>query len=200
MDSTHDKPSAREIIDPSTLEAIGQFRRTHALRGELNAELYDDLSAEQLRELIFVIVNIDGIPTPFRIESIRPKGAVTILVKLAGIDSADSASVFVNQTIYADTQRLETCRPTDEEDMEEEGVYAADLTGYRAEDMQGSELGVIERVDLSTANPLLELLTETGQTILIPVNGPFISHIDPEARIVAISAPDALLGLNIKKL
>lgn len=192
--------TVHEIINPSTLEEIGKFRRTHALQGEINAEVYDDLSDEQMRELAFVIVEIDGIPTPFRIESVRTKGAVSMLIKLAGVDSADSASTFVNQLIYADARALEAC--TSEEDdvpSDREGVYAIDLAGYSAVDTLGNELGTVEHVDVSTANPLLELFTEEGQTVLIPLNGPFIADVDMQKQVVTIDAPDALLGLNVKK-
>lgn len=190
--------TVHEIIDPSTLEEIGKFRRTHALRGELNAEVYDGLDEQQLSQLAFVIVEIDGIPTPFRMESIRLKGASTMLIKLAGVDSADRAACFVNQPIYADTQTLESFLPDDDEENDDDGVYAADLIGYRAVDTDGREIGAVQYVDVSTANPLMELLTANGQTVLIPVNGPFIVNIDPESKVVEIEAPDTLLGLNAK--
>lgn len=193
--------TVREIIDPSILEEIGKFRRTHALRGELNAEFYDELSVEQLMQLVFLIVEIDGIPTPFRIESIRPKGAVTMLVKLAGVDDADNAATFINKPIYADESALDACC-SDEDRVEddEEGVYAQELTGYKAVDSQGNNIGVVENVDTSTANPLLEIESVGGQKILIPVNGPFIQYIDLNTKVVIIDAPDELLGLNKKKV
>lgn len=65
---------------PEHYKAIGIFKRTHALKGELNASL--EVEDEYLIQSQWIIVEIEGIPTPFYIESIRPKGATTSLLKL----------------------------------------------------------------------------------------------------------------------
>ena len=58
------------MIYSTDIEQIGKFLKTHALKGELNAQL--EIDADFLRPEIPIIMDIDGIFVPFYPESVRP--------------------------------------------------------------------------------------------------------------------------------
>lgn len=177
------------MILPERLQVIGRFQRTHALRGELNAQL--DVADEFLADNPWVIVDMEGIPTPFRVESVRPKGATTSLLKLRGVDTEEKARLFVNRSIQADPALVAEWQGDDGE-----GMYATDFEGYRVLDADGSEVGVISGVNLSSEdNPLFEVSTPDGRTVLVPVADELIQNYDPDAKTISINIPEGLLDL-----
>lgn len=174
---------------PERLSSIGKFRRTHALRGELNAEL--EVDDTFLEEYPWVIISMEGIPTPFRVEGIRPKGATTSLIKLRGIDSEEQAKELVNRDIEVDADMLEEYSGDDAD-----GMYAADFIGYNVLDEAGHTLGVIAGVNLvSEENPLFQVHDVEGKEVLIPVADELIMAYDPEERTITMTIPEGLLEL-----
>lgn len=174
---------------PEHYKAIGIFKRTHALKGELNASL--EVEDEYLIQSQWIIVEIEGIPTPFYIESIRPKGATTSLLKLKSIDDEQQAQKFVNHTIFTDADVLTHWLAEDSE-----GMYASDFKGFTLFDEDGNTLGVIEDVNLnSEMNPLFEVLSTEGKSLLVPVADDLIQSYDTEAQTITMSIPQGLLEI-----
>lgn len=177
------------MIIPERLQTIGRFQRTHALRGELNATL--DVEDDFLVENPWVIVDMEGIPTPFRVETVRPKGATTSLLKLLGIESEEQARMFVNRPIQADADIVSKWLNDDKD-----GMYAADFQGYTLFDTEGTEIGPITGVNFSSEeNPLFEVKAGDGRTVLVPVADELIESYDPEAKTIVMDIPVGLLEL-----
>lgn len=177
------------MIIPERLQTIGRFQRTHALRGELNAVL--DVDDDFLVEHPWVIVDMEGISTPFRVETVRPKGATTSLLKLRGVDTEQQARLFVNRPVQADADLLSKWIKDDED-----GMYADDFQGYTLLDAEGTEIGEITGVDLSSEdNPLFELTTKDGRMVLVPVANELIESYDPDTKTIVMDTPVGLLEL-----
>lgn len=177
------------MILPERLQAIGRFQRTHALRGELNAQL--EVDDEFLVANPWVIVDMEGIPTPFRVESVRPKGATTSLLKLRGVDTEEQARVFVNREVQADAAFVAEWIGD-----EGEGMYAADFIGYNLSDTDGDEVGTITGVNLSSEdNPLFEVSLPDSRIVLVPVADELIESYDPDAGTIVMNIPTGLLDL-----
>ncbi len=182
------------MIGKDDIEAIGKFLKTHALKGELNVQL--DIDADFIRPDIPLIVKRDGIPVPFFISSVRPKGHFASLVKLDGIDSEEDAREFINQIIYA--RKTDVAGYLGEDSDQEEGLYIDDMIGFRIVDAYTEKIvGKIERVDLSTANALFVTSTPDGE-IFIPAAAELISGVDPVSRTVTVEIPKGLMNLNSK--
>lgn len=174
------------MIKESELTDVGKLFKPHGIKGELNAELDFDLTPDDLRCLI---LDIDGIYTPFFVESARPKGTGRWLFKLEGINDERQAAPLVNHEIYALTSEL----PFEPEDGE--GVHLFDLIGYTLFD--GEEpVGEITDIDDATVNLLLIVHTPAGKTVYVPFAPEFVAAIDPEQKKVVMNIPEGILDLN----
>jgi 16S rRNA processing protein RimM len=176
------------MIDREDICAIGSFRKTHALKGELNAVF--DIFADFLDADDCLILEMDGIFVPFFIESIRPKGNMSSLIKLCNVESEEAARRFVNKDIYIRKDSL-----PEEFDSDEEGAYAEDFIGYKVVDINIGYLGDIIGIDDSTDNYLFEV-SNNDKTILIPVAQEFIREISDENKILEMELPEGLINLN----
>lgn len=174
------------MIKESELTEVGKLFKPHGIKGELNAELDYDLTPDDLRCLI---LNIDGIYTPFFVESSRPKGTDRWLFKLEGINDERQAAPLVNHEIYAVTAEL----PFDAEDGD--GVHLFDLIGYELVDGE-TTVGEITDIDDATANLLLIVRTPAGKTVYVPFAGEFVAAIEPENKRVVMNLPEGILDLN----
>lgn len=182
------------MIRKEDITEIGKFQKTHALKGELN--LYLDVNEEILNSNIPIIVETEGILVPYFIESIRPKGKHTFLVKLEGIDSEEEAKKFVNNSLYALKEDLKTFYQTEEG---EELITEDTLVGYIVIDSEtGIKIGEITYIDSSTSNILMHIETPSGETVYIPVVEEWIMGIEPESKEIEMALPDGLINLNIK--
>lgn len=178
------------MIDPGNLTIIGKFRKTHALKGELNATM--DVDSDFLSSGDSFIVEMDGIFVPFFVESIRSKGSSGVLIKIDHIDTEDSARRFVNKDIYADRNKV---REFEDDEDGEEGLYAEDLVGFEVYLPDGNLLGKVERVDISTANVLLEVDCD-GRELLIPLADEFIVELNPEEKKIIMDIPEGIIELS----
>lgn len=179
------------MIEAKDIAEVGQFFKTHALRGELNAVF--DIDAGGLTPETPLVIDMDGIFVPFFIETIRSKGARASLVKLQGIDTEAEARDFVNKAIYIRNADYETLS---DEDEEGEGGYADEFIGYRVCDAVHGEIGTIEDVDLSTQNALFIVGNPDG-TVYIPISEDFIDNIDTESRVIQMNLPEGIVNLNL---
>lgn len=178
------------MILKEDLIKVGKFQKTHALKGELN--MISDIDSEYFEEGNPMIVEYEGIPVPYYVESIRKKGSTSYLVKLEGVETEETASTFVNKEIMI--------LKKDAEEWLGEEIYESDaLTGYQVIDSDSKvKIGEIVDVDYSTANLLFIVENEEGDEIMVPANEDLILKIDDEAKSIIMKLPDGLINLNLK--
>lgn len=179
------------MIDKKELIEIGKFFKTHALKGELNTQL--DISPDFFEEGNPLIVEYDGIPVPFFISTIRPKGKSTYLIKIDGVDSETEARVFVNKIIYA--IKTEAINFMEELDI----PIPNEFDGYEIIDSEsGNKIGKVVDLDDSTQNVLFIVEDELGDTVMIPASDDFIIEIDDENKKITMKLPEGLVEINRK--
>ena len=178
------------MIEAKDIVEAGQFFKTHALKGELNAVI--DVDASEITADMPLVMDIDGIFVPFFVESIRSKGARASLVKLQGVDSEAEARKFVNKTFYLRSADYEALS----DDEEEDGGYADEFIGYTVRDTAHGTVGTIEDVALSTQNALFIVCNPEG-TVYIPISEDFIDNIDTENRVIQMTLPEGIVNLNM---
>lgn len=141
------------------------------------------------------VCEMDGIPVPFFIESIRSKGSRGALIKPEDINNEGKAKLLAGKEFYIIKDDL---LEFEHHDAVEDagGAYADDLIGYTVTDIHAGPLGEITDIEDSTANLLFILRTPAGKTLYIPVAEPFIKSINPQTRSVETSLPDGLVDLN----
>lgn len=176
------------MIRKEDVTVVGKFQRTHALHGELNAML--DIDCGFLEEDHPLIIEIEGIFVPFYLESVRPKGSCSSLIKLKGVDCEDEAGNFVNKDIYALKDDV-----AEYGGKNEEGDYADDFVGYRILTTDGNYVGEITDLDFTTENVLF-IVNAGDKEIYIPVADEYIIDIDGQDKTLTMNLPEGLLDMN----
>jgi len=180
------------MIEKKEITQIGKFRKTHALKGELNATL--DVDTDFLSPGDPIIVELDGIYIPFYVKSIRPKGAFGVLIRIDNVETEECARKFVNKDIYAQKDKVRKFEAGEDDDAE--GFYADDLVGFYVYDESGAILGKIESVDTSTANVLLEIRAKDDSSIMLPLADDLIIDLRQEDNAIVMDIPEGILNLN----
>lgn len=176
------------MIARDSLTEVGTLFKPHGIKGELNAELDEGLGPDDLR---CIVLDIDGIFTPFFLEGFRPKGADRWLLKIDGIDTERQAAEVVNHQVYALTDEL----PEEWRGGDGDGVHLFDLVGYTLFDGE-SAIGEIAGIDDSTANVLLIVRASDGRTVYVPFAEEFLTEIDTDARRLVMDVPRGIINLN----
>ena len=166
------------------LTEIGSFGKPHGIKGEISASI--DIDGIELCRDDFVFACIDGLDVPFRVTDIRTKGSGYLLT-LKGINDEKSAALLANKALMM---------PDIEIDEASDQIYLEDLIGYTVTD-DGTTVGKILGYEEPTAdNPLFEVETPQGETILIPANDELICDIDFDKETIEMDLPSGLIGLN----
>lgn len=155
---------------------IGTLRRPHGKIGEVQCQM-DNEYWDNSETAEFLILRLDNILVPFRVTDWRGKGSDTLIFRLAGIDSEESASRLTGTEAYI-------LRRDINEDVEEELTWQQ-LVGYRVQDTDQGNLGEVTDVDETTINTLITL--SDGR--LIPIHEDFIVEVDEENRVLTITLP-----------
>ena len=177
--------SSKEVIE------AGQVLKPHGYKGELNAvadfpaEIFD---APELP----VIFDIDGILTPFFLESVRGKGSEGLLLKFDGMDSDTQVRRLVNRVFYLRRTDVAEILGVDPDELDDSGYD--DIAGYDVIDSKFGRIGRIDSVESGVEYDYLSVTTEKKSEILIPCVEDYILDIDDNLRIVSISLPDGFLA------
>ncbi len=121
-----------------------------------------------------VFISFDGLPVPFFIEEVTPRGGAKYFVKLEDIDSLEAAEELVGK----------------DADFEEDGEdYADEIIGYTLCNQNGTPVGKITAYEDIPGNPCLEI---EGGT-LVPCPDELIVKVDNRNRKIWLEIPDGLL-------
>lgn len=165
------------------LVELGRIQRAHGIKGELHLVLNAALD-EIPEQLGWVFLDIEGIPTPFFAEQIRPKSNSSLILKLRDIDSIDDTEELLGLTALIPAALL----PQTDDDE----IALADLVGYQVQSPEGEVLGTItDYVDYGL-NAVFTLRTTTDE-VLIPAADELIVEYDDDKRLLTMDLPEGLL-------
>lgn len=160
-----------------SLLQIGKVLKSNGTDGGLLMGFRDiDLEDISLEEPVFIY--FDGLPVPFFIENLTPRGNDKAIVHLNDVRDLKDAEEIVGQAVFADYL---------EEEDEEDGFGA--LIGWTV-------VGAGKVTDFLDfpANPCLEVMTDKGE-VIIPLHEDLIISMDPKRREIRMNIPDGLLDL-----
>lgn len=164
---------------------IGVIGRPHGLAGEVSMHFTDDVFDRVDADYLFI--EVEGILVPFFMETYRFKSDSTALLKFIDIDSVEQA------------RRLTECRvffPRSLSDSDDEDISLSELVGFSLKDSStGQTVGLIEAVDETTINTLLEVTTPEGHDLLIPFDPDLVDNIDMEQQQLTLHIPEGLLNM-----
>lgn len=170
------------MIAPDSVYQIGQITRTHGVRGEVNFSFTHDVFDRAEAE--YLVLDIDGILTPFYIEEYRFRSDTAALVKFVDYDTATQACELCGAAVYF-PHALTPALADDEEYTWQQ------LLGFAVEDATVGTLGRVDAVDDTTQNVLLNVGAH-----LIPAVPAFVQRIDVAERIIYVDVPAEILHLN----
>ena len=173
------------MIKEQDVYKIGRVGKTHGVNGELQVQVSDDVFDRVDSE--YLILRIDGIFVPFFMEEYRFRSDTTVIMKFCDVDTEDGARRLTGCDVYFPR---EIAGESDDE------MSLAQIQQFTVVDANThKEIGKIIAIDDSTANTLLEVSTNEGDSILIPVHDNLIANIDVKAMTVTMLLPEGLLEL-----
>lgn len=180
------------MIRRSDLALIGRINKTHGIKGELSISFFDEGVADALAENSCLIMDMDGIFTPFYVKGVRPRSAEALLVTFDGYESQETVAPWVGKDVYAERDKMPAQAESDDND--DDGLYAGQLIGYHALDSQDQHIGEIVDIDDATENVLFVIEGE-DKTYYVPVVDEFITEIDTEHSIIRFDLPEGMLQI-----
>jgi len=174
------------IISKDKCYYLGYLSKTHGYKGGLIA-FFDVDDIREYRKLDHVIVDLNGVLTPFFIETINLKEKNFVHLKIEGINDEESAGEIAGNDLYLPLEDLPEL-PDDE-------YYLHDLVGMIVNDANVGEVGTVQQVIDYTNNPMLQIM-QGDDEILIPLIDNFVKKVNKKARIIQIDVPEELLDIN----
>lgn len=159
---------------------IGYFNKTHGHNGEINLAVEVQFDYEECQ---FIFVNIDGLPVPFEIDSVRERNDNTLLVAFQRMDN-DRLQTLVKQDAFVDDKFIIN---------DEDGMNAAYYIGHILTTEKGEFIGKITDYDDSTENILFSIQDNDGNVHYVPAAA--IEIIDISNKCIKCHLPDGLMDL-----
>jgi 16S rRNA processing protein RimM len=167
--------------DNTEWATIGKIVAPFGVHGELKVRLLTDIP-NRFAELDTVHVGPEH--TRYSIQSVRPYKGEMVVLRLKGINDANSAESMRNLDLQIPENQLAKLPP--------DSYYQHDILGLRAFTMDGRNLGHIIDIIVTGSNDVYTIKTPEGKQILIPAIKDVIKQIDLIRRTMYI---DPLPGL-----
>lgn len=127
-----------------------------------------------------VLIDFDGLPAPFFIESCTRRGSGKYIIHLTDVCNLEDAEELVGRFLWSDE--------VDEDDDE-----AQDFTGWKVLN-RGDYIGTVTDYEPIPGNLCLYLKpAEDADEIIIPLHEDLIISIDEESLTLNLNLPDGLL-------
>ena len=166
---------------------VGKIVKKYSFKGELLIKLDTD-EPEQFENLESVLINLRGNLVPFFIESSQLHKSELLRVKFEEVDTEDDADSLMKSELYLPLSFLP--------ELEEDKFYYHEIIGFKVEDKNFGNVGIISGVNDSTAQALFEI-DRNGTEILIPMNDEFIIKVDKPNKTIFVETPEGLIDLYI---
>jgi 16S rRNA processing protein RimM len=160
---------------------IGVIVASFGVHGELKVHLLTDIP-NRFAELDIVYVGPEH--TRYPIQSVRPYKGEMVVLKLDGINDANTAESLRNLDLQIPESKLAKLPP--------DSYYQHDILGLRVFTMDGRNLGHITDIIVTGSNDVYTIKTADGKQVLIPAIKDVIKQIDLIRRTMYI---DPLPGL-----
>lgn len=174
------------IISHKDCFNLGHIAKSKGFKGELSLFLDVD-EPENYRDLDRILVDMNGVLTPFFIDSMRLKENGYADIKLEGVETKDDSVRLSGKQVFLPI--------TDLPPLPDDEYYLHDLEGMKVIDATHGALGQVEKVLDYSNNPLIEV--HDGQNeVLIPINDLFVKNVDKSKKEILVDLPEGLIDVN----
>lgn len=164
---------------------IGKIGRPHGVNGEMIFTFTDDVFDRADTDCI--LLRIDGIMVPFFIDEYRFCSDETALLRLDGVDTPERARELAGSEVFF-------LRALADDAYEAESPSA--VVGYTVVNAaDGTTVGDIKSVDMTTSNALFEIDAPDGRRLLVPAAEEYVKGIDDAEKRIMVELPEGLLDL-----
>lgn len=174
------------IISHKNCFNLGHIAKSKGFKGEVSLFLDVD-DPENYRNLDRILIDLNGVLTPFFIEAMRLKENGYADIKLEGVETKDDSVRIAGKQVYLPITDLPT--------LSDDEYYLHDLEGMEVSDETLGTLGKVIKVLDYSNNPLLEV--NDGKTeVLIPINELFVKKVDKAKKLISVDLPEGLVDVN----
>ncbi len=166
---------------------IGQIAKLHGYKGGVSLFL-DVTHPEEYIDTETFFVDVEGILTPFFIESFKLKNKGFAAVKFQGVDTEQNARSLIKKKVYLPETELK--------ELDQSSFYDHEVIGYSIEDIVKGPIGKVTGVADLKLNPLL-IIDFNGKEILLPLFDGLIVNVDRESNQLKVNAPEGLIDLYL---
>ena len=166
---------------------IGQIAKLHGYKGGVSLFL-DVTHPEEYMDIESFFIEIDGLLTPFFVESFKLKNKGFAAVKFQGIDSEQEARSLLKKKVFIPESELK--------ELDESNFYDHEVIGYEVEDVVKGEVGKVTAIADLKQNPLL-VIEFKDKEILLPIFEGLIVKVDRKLKKLKVKAPDGLIDLYL---
>lgn len=167
---------------------IGYISRSHGVQGDVL--IIPDIYAPTLFDVLDLvhIENARGELVPARIESVRVQeknNRLSFFVKFEHVTDRTQAEDLKNFVVFADSEIVESLLDSDE---------TVNLTSFDVW-ADGNHIGSVNGMMDTAAHPILQVVTQEQDQLLIPVVDEYVTDIDEEKQKIQCKNLDQLRGL-----
>ena len=166
---------------------IGQIAKLHGYKGGVSLFL-DVTHPEEYMDMESFFIEIDGILTPFFVDSFKLKNKGFAAVKFQGIDTEQEAKSLLKKKVFIPETELR--------ELDESNFYDHEIIGYEVEDVVKGKIGKVTAIADIKQNPLL-VIEFKDKEILLPIFEGLIIKVDRKLKRLKVKAPDGLIDLYL---
>ena len=164
------------------LQQIARVLKSNGTEGGILAG-FRGISPEELEIGEPVFIYFDGLPVPFFITGLTPRGTSKAIITFDGVNCLKDSEELVGKDIFIDGDLLENASGDDSPEA---------LVGWTVLDERGGKLGEISGFEDIPGNPCIYIRRPSGEEILAPLHEDFILALDPDERCITLELPAGL--------
>jgi 16S rRNA processing protein RimM len=164
---------------------LGRITKVHGFQGAVTIRLERNIS-DNISGMESVFIETDGRLVPFLIDYIEQLNPSTLRMKFEGYNSTEKIEEFAGCKLYH-VEPVIPVMPVDD---------PHDLIKYEVISDQETPIGIITRIIEYPGHLLLNIMSESGKEILLPLHEDLIIGIDNENKIIRMILPDGIADIN----
>ena len=166
---------------------LGKIVKKYSFKGEVLVKLDTD-EPELYEHMESVFVNLRNNLIPFFIESSQLHKSELLRIKFEDVDTEEDADTLLKSELYLPLEFLPK--------LDDDKFYFHEIIGFKVEDKNFGDVGIIKAINDSTAQSLFEI-DRNGIEVLIPMNDEFIIKVDKANRVIIVETPEGLIDLYL---
>jgi 16S rRNA processing protein RimM len=168
--------------DTTEWATIGKIVAPFGIRGEVKVFSLSDVPD---RFVSLKAVSVGPEHTPYAIKGVRPYKGDMLLLKLGGVEDANTAETLRNHDLYIPASELAALPP--------DSYYQHDILGLAVYRLDNREVGTITDIWSTGGSDIYVIKSRDGQEILIPAIKEVIKQIDLIRHVMYIDPMKGLL-------